>query len=151
MGRRHKSTGRNSSPNPDYSDLENEMLGPMAPSPPVALRPPVRVPRLIEDRRNWVPDGHDDVRDVHGRTARIGISPARPPKLRQPVGVNRKSPNLYRSGLFLREALRFEAPRSVTVCLRRKTRREVLFAKSKTGKGSRSRKIRNQWSDVKCR
>ena len=44
----------------------------------------------------------------------------------------------------------FSQPKQVAVCIRRKARREVLFAKNRTGKGARSRRTRNQWSDVKC-
>lgn len=44
----------------------------------------------------------------------------------------------------------FDEPHKVVVCVRRKVRREVLFAKRKTGRGARSPKRRNLWSDVKC-
>lgn len=44
----------------------------------------------------------------------------------------------------------FSQPKQVTVCIRRKTRREVLFAKKRTGKGSSAPRTRSQWSDVKC-
>lgn len=44
----------------------------------------------------------------------------------------------------------FQAPKRVAVCVRRKTRREVIFAKNHAGKGSRARRSRNQWSDIKC-
>ena len=45
----------------------------------------------------------------------------------------------------------FEAPRSVVICVRRKQRREVLFATRKTGKGGRARRHRrNYYSNVRC-
>lgn len=44
----------------------------------------------------------------------------------------------------------FDAPREVAICVRRKQRREVIFAKRKTGKGARARRHRNFWSNVKC-
>lgn len=45
----------------------------------------------------------------------------------------------------------FERPSAVLVCVRRKDRREVLFALKRRGKGSRSRRRRrNQWSNVSC-
>lgn len=44
----------------------------------------------------------------------------------------------------------FAQPKQVSVCVRRKTRREVLFAKQRTRKGSGARRTRNEWSDVKC-
>lgn len=45
---------------------------------------------------------------------------------------------------------RFSVPNAVTICLRRKARREVLHAFNRTGKGSRGKRRRNFWSNVKC-
>lgn len=59
------------------------------------------------------------------------------------VGRNRKA-----NVLTFAERFRFADPRKVAVCVRRKQRREVLFALRKTGAGGRKR--RNQWSNVKC-
>lgn len=44
----------------------------------------------------------------------------------------------------------FDAPRDVAICVRRKQRREVIFAKRKHGAGARARRRRNYWSHVKC-
>ena len=44
----------------------------------------------------------------------------------------------------------FDAPRDVAICVRRKSRREVIFAKRKAGAGARARRRRNYWSNVKC-
>lgn len=149
MGRRQKSTGRNRGNSDDaQQDFENELLGPVAgPSPPAALRPPARS-ALIDDRRRWDPG--DTPRDAYGRQARVVMSPKASPKPRQQAGVKVKSPRPYRPGALFREAESFSAPRSVMICVRRKSRREVLFALRKTGKGARSRKRRNEWSNVKC-
>lgn len=46
--------------------------------------------------------------------------------------------------------LAFSQPKQVSVCIRRKARREVLFAKQRTRKGAGSRRHRNQWSEIKC-
>lgn len=46
--------------------------------------------------------------------------------------------------------MQFNVPRKVAICVRRKQRREVLFAFRKTGKGARSFRRRNQFSDVRC-
>lgn len=43
----------------------------------------------------------------------------------------------------------FAVPKHVQVCVRRKERREVLFASGRTK--ARGRKRRNVWSEVKCR
>lgn len=45
----------------------------------------------------------------------------------------------------------FNLPRNVSVCVRRKQRREVLFATRRTGRGaSKKRRTRNQFSDIRC-
>lgn len=46
--------------------------------------------------------------------------------------------------------LAFSQPAQVAVCVRRKARREVLFAKRKTGKGRNATRRRTPWSDIKC-
>lgn len=43
----------------------------------------------------------------------------------------------------------FARPDTVAICVRRKVRREVLFAKNKSG-GRHRRPRRNYWSSVKC-
>lgn len=53
----------------------------------------------------------------------------------------RRGPNLV---------IAFQAPKQVTLCVRRRRRREVLFAIRKTRVGVNSPKHRNQWSKVKC-
>lgn len=62
-----------------------------------------------------------------------------------------RTDNVSRAKLLSPAGVVFDEPRSVTVCVRRKARREVLFAKRKTGRGARSPKTRNFWSNVKCR
>lgn len=44
----------------------------------------------------------------------------------------------------------FNAPSRVMACVRRKDRREVLFALGRTGRGARSPKRRNVLSNVRC-
>lgn len=44
----------------------------------------------------------------------------------------------------------FTAPAETLVCVRRKRRKEVLFAKRKTGKGGQRRARHNKWSKYKC-
>lgn len=54
-------------------------------------------------------------------------------------------------GLQLPVGVMFESPLRVVTCARRKMRRQVLFAKRRTGKGAKARRHkRNQWSDVRC-
>jgi len=44
----------------------------------------------------------------------------------------------------------FQAPERVLVCVRRKRRREVMFAKGGAGRRRMRRPRRNYWSDVRC-
>lgn len=46
---------------------------------------------------------------------------------------------------------RFKDPKKTVVCIRRKNRRQVLFAKRLTGRGSRSRKRYNDNSNISCK
>lgn len=46
--------------------------------------------------------------------------------------------------------LTFQAPADTVVCIRRRRRKEVLFAKNKAGKRGQKRPRRTAWSDVKC-
>jgi len=47
--------------------------------------------------------------------------------------------------------VRFAMPRNVAICIRRRIRKEVLHAIKRAGSASgRSRKRRNQWSNVTC-
>lgn len=47
--------------------------------------------------------------------------------------------------------IRFSDPKRVAICVRRHTRREVLFALKKTGKGARAHKRKwNENSEVRC-
>lgn len=147
MGRRHRS---NSSPpgTHDIQDLENELLAAPRPSPPVALRPPVRVPRFTEDRRQWDPTDRGPL-DTQGLPARSHIS-NRVSAKRPAAAGNRKSPRLYQARVF-RDGHAFNAPRFVIICIRRKSRRQVIFAKKLHGKGGASRRHKyNQWSKFRC-
>lgn len=44
----------------------------------------------------------------------------------------------------------FALPKETLVCVRRGVRKEVLHAYKKTGKGARSRRRRNELSDIHC-
>lgn len=47
-------------------------------------------------------------------------------------------------------SLRFADPRLVALCVRRKIRREVVFALRKNKAGSGSKKRKNFWSHISC-
>lgn len=90
------------------------------------------VVKSIEDRRFWYPGPVRPARSLHGGGR---IVPSKAPKL---------------AGRFPPSGLSFDAPHKVAVCVRRKERREVLFAMKRTGKGSRSRRRRNKFSNMGC-
>lgn len=46
--------------------------------------------------------------------------------------------------------LQFTAPAETIICVRRSRRKEVLFAKRKTGRAGQKQPRRTPWSEVKC-
>nr|DAW08222.1 MAG TPA: hypothetical protein [Microviridae sp.] len=112
------------------------MLAPRITTPrPIRLTPNLQ---LVEDRRTWHPDGlYRPIRTITSKRPRLRPVAFTSSKLRNTLPVK----------------LGFDIPKKVAICVRRKQRKEVLFAKHKTGAGSGRRSKapkRNQWSDVKC-
>lgn len=94
----------------------------------------------IQDRRTWHPDKHRSLQATDGRKHRLKVAArtlAGKAQLSRPQG-------------HLTHRIGFEAPKKLLLCIRRARRRAVLFAMKKTGKGARSRKHRNQWSNIQC-
>lgn len=87
----------------------------------------------IEDRRMWTPR-EETPRGFFRRSTKQVVQPYKARRLRNDVPAQ----------------VRFAVPREVAVCVRRKQRRSVLFALRKTGKGSRSRRKRNAFSEFRC-
>lgn len=109
---------------------QNPPLTAFSPSPTKILKNTLRD---IEDRRTWHPQA--DKR------------PARSITRSQHKLVIPKSSGSRP----LPKRVQFDAPKQVLICIRRKRRKEVLFAKKKTGKGSRARRHRhNYFSEVIC-
>lgn len=53
---------------------------------------------------------------------------------------------------FFSPVISFARPQTVITCVRRKQRREILFARKRTGAGSKARfRHRNIWSSISCR
>lgn len=71
--------------------------------------------------------------------------------VRAPHSVTRAAARVQATHPGARDGLRFSEPRLVALCVRRKQRREVLFAIRKTRKGAGSKKHRNFWSSISCR
>ncbi|MEM2002469.1 MAG: hypothetical protein QXT77_07490 [Candidatus Methanomethylicaceae archaeon] len=59
----------------------------------------------------------------------------------------------YTVRTYVRSRIGFSLPRRVEVCIRRQIRKEVLFARRKTGAGKpkQKRPVRNIWSAISCR
>lgn len=66
-----------------------------------------------------------------------GVSVTHTPKKKAPGKKNRAQ-------------LMFTAPRETLVCVRRSRRKEVLFAKNKTGKRGQRKPRRTPWSNYRC-
>lgn len=110
------------------------------------LNPPIRPIRfdlrLIEDRRRFHPE-----RDLRPALSISRLARRLVERLPRP---KRMAPGNPRSNL--RSHFAFHTPSKVVKCVRRKERREVIFAERKSGKGSRAlRRRRDYWSDVSCR
>nr|QJB19853.1 MAG: hypothetical protein [Microvirus sp.] len=93
---------------------------------------PLTFLQTIEDRRDFHPEqaarpARSFSRSVHS----LAVPRQRGGRL--PIGVT------------------FENPTKVLVCVRRKSRREVLFALGQTGKGSAlGKRRRNHYSEIQC-
>lgn len=92
---------------------------------------------LIDDLRTFdFEPGTRPARLFSGSIATVGFVP----------NVNKKSQGRSR----VPYQIAFTAPSETLVCVRRRRRKEVLFAKKKTGKGGQRRPRRSKWSDYKC-
>lgn len=104
-----------------------------------SLLSPTLLPE-IEDRRLFHPQ--DVFRPAKGLSKGSTLLEVRP------VGDRTKRAR----GMSSPETIRFSIPNHVAICVRRKRRREVLFALGKTGKGSKKfRRRRNYYSGVNCK
>lgn len=88
--------------------------------------------RDVEDRRQFHPEqGARPARLISGVRHRLRAPRVRGPRL--PIGVA------------------FENPLRVLTCVRRKVRKEVLFAKRKVGRGAAKKMPRWSWrSNIQC-
>lgn len=90
--------------------------------------------RLLEDRREFYPERRRPARGLFSDSADVVVATPR-----------------RRSDMSVPFRLAFRRAPEVAICVRRKQRREVMFAYNRTGKGSRSfRRRRNEYSDVRC-
>lgn len=114
----------------DTSTNTNQRLLSSIAVPSLRLLPDLR---LFEDRREYRPERHSPARGVFsGDADTVVASPSR------------------RADLSVPFRLAFRKPNNVFICVRRKQRREVLFAYRQTGRGARSPRLRNSYTDVRC-
>lgn len=85
--------------------------------------------RSLEDRRRFRFDMFSAPSSVTRGASRLILSPTKPG---------------------LKAGLSFSVPKHVSLCVRRKQRREVMFATGRSGGGPRRRPKFNHWSRVSC-
>lgn len=104
---------------------------------PIARIPAAHNILALEDRRTFEPGDRFPRAQFH-RSARVVVSP----------NVNKQKGSRHDK---VPAKIRFAVPREVALCVRRKQRREVLFALRQHGKGSKARRRRRTFfSSVSC-
>lgn len=114
------------------------LLSPLSPLPSTGLNDPLSE---IEDRRSYHPLGA--ARPPIYSTGSLKVKDRSPSKLQRRFGF---SPRSQTKGV-----LTFANPSNVVLCVRRKTRREVLFATRRNGAGGRRPRRRNWTTQISCR
>lgn len=116
----------------DAFDIANRrLLSPLAPLDPLVE---------LEDNRTFHPSGSSRAPRFAVRLSARDRQPS--PRQRQ-VG--------YRPRSQTKAVIAFEQPDQVVLCVRRKERREVLFAKRRHGRGGRRPRRRTWKSQISCR
>ena len=124
----------------DYTHLQNPYN--------ITPRPAV----LDHDRRLYKPDRTTrpptNQPPVFARLA-IKVVKVKSAKRQFHAKINRFNP-LYRARSHVRKVIGFSVSRRLEACIRRKVRKQVLFAKGKAGKAGQKKPIRNFWSAIRC-
>lgn len=105
---------------------------------PIIVKRPVVQTTLqqVEDRRRWHPLRKlAPAGTLSRRDQRRLVEKSRPNPFNDPFPS-------FRIG--------FEVPKKVAVCVRRKTRREVIHALGKTGSGAKARRRKSEFTNVRC-
>lgn len=112
-------------------------VGPLVPSPLLEL----------EDGRQWHPDPERSPVMIGGRLARVVVHSRPVVAYGKPIYAYRGLPRGFQPPV----GVKFESPFRVITCLRRKIRREIIFARGKAGSGKKQRMPRRDWkSSVSC-
>lgn len=144
----------------DTTDISNRRLP--VKSPLYLVRPIAYGLRAFEDRRTWHPDGpRRPARSFnkwnHRLTAKsLSRSMVGPYGATNAIRVGTIARGFTRrarpkTATFNRSSVAFQTPSKVLICVRRKQRKEVLFAKRKTGRGGQRRPRFNYYSSISCR
>lgn len=126
--------------------------GSIATFDPLSVLSPVRLD-LVQDGRDFHPDSLAPDLEIDGTPTRFVVPGFTRPKWR----VHRRSiwaRDYYTGsirGVQVPVGIQYETPFRVITCIRRKIRRQVMFAKRKVGMGSRAKfRRRNSRSGVQC-
>lgn len=135
----------------DSNEVANPIIDPLEVAAPSLMPSPITLSPAdiigITDNRLFNPEGAFSAPSFIGGSI-VDSVPGSNPASVIPVGdvghnAPGRLPGVTRFG--------FVDPQRVTECHRRQTRREVLFARKRTGKGGRARhRRRTPWSDVRC-
>lgn len=144
MGRRRKNTPtqRDATDIANDSELLREFIQKPKPYRPITHPPHLTTFKpltLLEDNRAWqpTPKPHRTAKAVPRNAAALTV-----PRQIVRGGKTRST---------IPSTVAFQKPSGVAVCVRRKVRREIMFALRQTRRGAAARRRRrNTWSDVKC-
>lgn len=116
----------------DASDIASRrLLSPVAPLDPLVE---------LEDNRTYHPSGRNRAPRF---AARLTARNRQPSRYQAKVGFRPRSQT--------KAVIAFADPDQVVLCVRRKERREVLFAKRRHGRGGRRPRRRTWKSQISCR
>ena len=124
---------------------ETKGVLPLSWSPPTSVdfSPEIQLTE-VEDRRTWNPEVTSPARSISKTRHRLKVVN------RQPSKNADKFANL-RNVSQTKAVVAFRTPAKVAICIRRKIRKEVLFATGKGGRVGQKRPRRNAYSSISCR
>lgn len=127
---------------PAPSVAPGRLIAPYRPPPLTVIRPRVSL-QIIEDRRRFHPLGKLAPAATYSRRDQRRIV--------EKVRAVTKQAVRTRAPVFPASDFGFAVPDKVAVCVRRKQRREALFAKRKTGRGARAQtRRRGPFTEIHC-
>lgn len=104
-----------------------------------------------DDARRFNPDPDPPARLRSGTPARFSVAVTPFHTVHGRSAIARSYYTNMPRGVQVPVGIKFSNPLSVTACIRRKIRREVMFAKGRTRKGAGARRHkRNAYSNVRC-